>query len=213
MSLYSVTVSSSLSGSLDNPAVNVFTYDVDDFIPSSEVAAELAQVVYDEIVAGAGGMKDLFVTGWTVGREVVVRAPQVPSVLAVLLVGTGGTRAGQQMPRFATWSFKQPRQRGDMRAGFKRVGVVSESDVAGDQPVAGYTATLTGFATLMSTVLALSTSGGALTATPNIVQRIKYTTEDGKTAYRLPAPGDPYVSYPARAWSFVKLTTQNSRKR
>lgn len=213
MTLYSVTCISSLSGDLDNPNVNVFTYDINDLIPSNEAAFALAEAFYDGVVDIAEGMKDLFVTGWTVGREIVVRAPQSPDVLAIKLVGTGGTRAGQAMPRFATWSFKQPRLRGDMRAGFKRVGVVSESDVAGTQPVSGYAPTLTGFASRLGLTFDITTSGGEFTATPNVVKRVLYHPEPGKDAYRLPAPGDPYIWYPAVDWSFIQLTTQNSRKR
>lgn len=207
--LYQLVLTSVLNSDLSNPFVNVFHYMVSDVLPSTAVANALSETFNLGVVQGLTHI----VTSNTNFVSIVATAPQAPSVLSITTLTSNGDRLGQAMPRFVTWGFKMPRQRGDMRSGYKRFGACSESDVSGNAPASGVVGELGDVAEEMSAPLSFTVGGVAVGAVPVIVKRIKYTTDEGKIAYRVPGPGDPLTYYEATGWTFQEISTQNSRKR
>lgn len=212
MSLYVVTLEAVDSFDASNPLVNVFTYDLPDFGPDSLGAQSLGETFVDLVVDNEDGLASILHPA-TIFKRITVTCPADDSVLWVQTLDIDGVRSGTAAPRFVAWGFKQERGRGDMRAGFKRFGRISEADTSGDNPATGVPTLLNNVATRMSTGMFVETSMGQGFALPVIVKRIKYVTESGKDAYRFPNATDPYVFYQATTWAFQAITTQNSRKR
>lgn len=211
MTLYNVVFTAYANDDDSNPFVNAFQYDVDDVLPSSAVAQSLAQQFSDEVIIAAGGWVDVVQFGMDT-ESVVVTSPFDPTVLGIELPVEPGTRPGAQMPRFVAWGFKSERTRADIRAGFKRFGLISETDTAGQVPSVDALAMLNGFATVLNQTLTVSDGVSSFNARPIIVKRVKYVTADGKDAYRLPNSPLEY-QYMFANWKFQAITTQSSRKR
>lgn len=210
MTLYLVVTEALDSGSPANPFVNAFTYDVSDVLPSSVVAQQLANNFRDQVLSGTDGWEDI-VRATTTIQRVIVTSPFNPSVLGINTTPLSGNRPTPSMPRFVAWGFKSERTRADIRAGFKRFGVLSEGDTVGDAPSGSMLLILDAFADKMSAVLEVSDGIDDYTATPVIVKRIAYETPEGNTAYRLPESPTEY-QYMTCNWAFQSITTQNSRK-
>lgn len=119
-----------------------------------------------------------------------------------------GTRVGTPLPVIVAAGFKAPRGRTDMRAGFKRVPFQSEADTDGEIWNSAYEDELNAFAVALSSNLTL----GGNTWIPVTVKRIKYTTDEGKTAYRLPKTQAEAVSVQAIFAPILQVTNQVSRK-
>lgn len=211
MSLYQIAFTSFANDDESNPYVNTFYYDVDDVLPSSEVALGLADAFYTEIVNAAAGWKAIVQVGMD-SDTIVVTTPFNPTVLGIKNTAVVGLRSGGQMPRFVSWGFKSERKRADIRAGFKRIGLISETDTSGSVPAVGMLTALNDFAGLMSSSLPIDVLSGSFNAVPVIVKRIAYTTPSGKPAYRLPDSPTEYQFATADNWVFQSITTQNSRK-
>jgi len=210
MTLYVLTTVCNQSADYSNRFINVFTYDVNDFLPSSAVANDLANSFNNIVGDAASGMTSILHTSMEL-EGITVYSPWDPTVLGILLSGATGTRTGTATNRFTAWGFKSQRIRADIRAGFKRFGIISEGDTSGNVPTVGMTTILNSFATSMDTVLTVSDGVSSYTATPIICKRIPYTTPGGSTAYRFPNPGVEY-QYATTNWTFQAITSQVSRK-
>lgn len=211
MTLFVVTLEGEITGESFNPFVNVFTYDLNTILADSETCLTFAQAFWQRIVTGTGALETI-VSLATIFTRVVVTVPSDPSALGIYTDTVVGDRTGSGMPRFVAWGFKSERKDARIRAGFKRFGLVSESDTAGSEPSSTFLPALETFADNMSVPIEFNTSAGGFIATPVIVKRVPYTTPSGSTAYRLPTGLDPYIYYVADNWDFQALTTQNSRK-
>lgn len=210
MALYQIVQEIIDSTDLSNPFVNVYTYDVSDILPSSLVALALADAFRSQVLTGTDGWEDI-VRATSSTERLVVTSPFDPTVLGINTTPVAGNRPAPSMPRFVAWGFKSERTRADIRAGFKRFGRVAEGDTNGDVPTGTFQAVLDGFADKLSAELLVDAVGTEYGAAPVIVKRIKYTTEGGSEAYRLPNSPLEY-QFMVASYSFQAITTQNSRK-
>lgn len=212
MTLYVAAFESVRGTDTSNPFVQVFMYDVNDLLPSSAVALSLAEAVDLQIVQETNGWENLVSTNM-VGSRIIVTSPFDPTVLGIRSVTAVGARPGNSAPRFVSWGFKSERTRADIRAGFKRVGEISETDINGDVPTLAMLTILEGFAANLSAELEVSDGVSAFSAIPVVVKRVKYITPEGRDAYRLPNDPSEYAFSFATNWTFQAVTSQNSRKK
>lgn len=113
------------------------------------------------------------------------------------LTSVPGLRTGDPLPNFNAWGFQYNRVAAGKRNGFKRIGAISESDTAGNVAAATITT-------------ALGTLTGKLAAA------IKFGTIDQwfpEILERKPTGVYPWTSHPISSVSYIRITTQNSRKR
>lgn len=108
-----------------------------------------------------------------------------------------GLRSGENMPGFNSWGYRWNRVNAGQRSGSKRFGYISESDVLGDVPT---TAMLTVLNTAAGVFGAPIKVGAIDTWFPEILER-------------KPTGVYPWTSHPILNVQFVRITTQNSRKR
>jgi len=95
----------------------------------------------------------------------------------------GGT--GECMPPFVAMGFYTNRVTLSVRRGTKRLAGVNESAVGNNGVFTpGGLSGLTEIASRMSEILSYDDEGNTLTFTPVVVQKEKYTTPSGKSAYR-----------------------------
>lgn len=212
MSYYHLVLNSHFGDDLDNVVVNSFTYDTTELLPTSEGAMELANLFADLFLTDGTALKDC-VSSDTYFDSIVVKAPQVPSVLAVKPLSVSGSTSAPSDSPFVAAEFFQNRKVGNIRSGFKRFGLISDVNISGGQAVAGFLPFLSELADKLGTSFVTVIGGGSVTLTPVIVKRIKYTTSSGRTAYRLPEGLDTLEYYQATNWVYKRITTQNSRKR
>lgn len=211
MTLYQVIATAIDGVAFNNPLVSAFYYDVDDLLPSSAVAADLANEFDGAVLDVTSGIPSV-INAATAYQSVVVTSPFDPTVLGIKVVNKVGQRTGTAMPLFVAWGFKSQRTRADIRAGFKRFGRLSEGDTSGELPSAGILTALNTLATVLSQQLLVTDGVSEFRAVPVIVKRVKYVTEEGNDAYRLPNSPLEYQFSRAENWDFDKITTQNSRK-
>lgn len=148
-------------------------------------------------------------------RRVYAISPLNPDVFGNVVLGTAvqGQRAGDANPDFVTWTFSCVRQRRDIRSGRKAFGLVSESNVLGGVPDAETLARLNTLATAMNAGLTADVDGEPVNYPFIVVKRVP-VVEDGKVvSYRLPQTEAEFQYYLANQWSFVEVSTQNTRKR
>lgn len=213
MPYYHLVLSAVGDGVSANPLINSFTYDTSELVPTSVGAEVLANEFVDKFLTGDQRLTAI-VTSGTIFDSIVVKAPQVPTVLYVVSgLGEPGLRTGETMPRFVAWQFKSPRSVGNIREGKKRFGLVGESDVLNGVAVAAFVDTLEACANSLSETLTGTVSGIATNFRPIIVKRIAYTPPGGGTAYRLPEGLDTLTFALADNWVYQDVTSQNSRKR
>jgi len=99
-------------------------------------------------------------------------------------VGATGDATGRQSPINA-FGFRSSRVKQSIGRGYKRfVGTSDELVGAGGQIQGGGVGAMADIASAMSDTLTYDDSGNTLTYTPCIVQKEKYTTDSGKTAYK-----------------------------
>jgi len=208
---YHVVVSSFFESDFSNPFINSFTYLTTEIAPTTAGAFELGEQLRDALFNGAGALMATTSTALRYATA-VVKAPQVPSVLAVVTIDQTGDVAGDYMPRFVSYSLSSVRVRGDVRQGTKRFGGVPESLVTNGVLSGGAIANLNAVKGQLGDVITGSVSGVSTDFTPIIVKRVPYTTSSGGTAYRLPEGLDPFVYATALEWVVNQPTTQNSRK-
>lgn len=211
MTLYQVIAQAVDGTAFNNPIVSAFYYDVDDLLPSSAVATDLADQFDAVVLDTVAGIPSVLHAA-TAYQSVVVTSPFDPTVLGIEVVNKVGQRAGTAMPLFVAWGFKSQRTRADIRAGFKRFGRVTEADTGGELPTAGALTVLNTLAGTLSQQLVVTDGVSEFRAIPIIVKRIKYVTPEGNDAYRLPTSPLEYQFSRAENWNFDRITTQNSRK-
>jgi hypothetical protein len=127
-----------------------------------------------------------------------------------------GKGTGECMPPFIAMGFRTNRVTLAIRRGTKRIAGVNESAV-GDNGVytAGGLSGLTEVASRMSEVITYDDEGNTLTFTPVVVQREKYTTPSGKSAYRYYATESAQADHLAQGitWSaYGEVRGQSSRQ-
>jgi len=125
-----------------------------------------------------------------------------------------GTRtiSGDLQPTFMAVSVQLTRANDRVRTGRKSVPIPAEGDNTANTLVGTFATSLAAYAALLDDVLQ---PGGVDDFTPVIVGRIKYTTPQGKTAYRLPESqaemGDRWSPI-IGARVVARPSTQNTRK-
>lgn len=212
MAYYLIKVKSVFDLEADNPAYNMFTYVSDEPTATLLGAQSLGDAFGDRMWNDTDVWPEIVNTR-TLITGVEVTAPQVPSVLYINSSGAVGLTVGDYMPRFVAAEFISPRTVGNIRAGFKRFGLISEANVIDGEPEDTFLPFLSAMAVAMSEEFTFTISGTERTFTPAIIKRIPYVTPGGNDAYRLPEAGDPVVYSEATNWTFQRITTQNSRKR
>lgn len=105
---------------------------------------------------------------------------------------TQGIAAGDALPPFVAYGFRGSRVNASIRRGSKRFCGVVEGNVAAGGILTSEALTYGPIlADLMGDTLGYSLGGASLTFVPAVLQLEKYTTDEGKTAYRKYA--DPAV--------------------
>lgn len=210
MTLYVATLESRYNDELGNPFSNVFTFDVADVLPSSIVASNLAEEIWNNYVSDAGGWKAIVSAKMDADR-VVVLSPFDPTVLGIYTGAVAGTRSSAAMPKWIAWSFKSERKRADIRAGFKRFGAVAEADITDGLPATGLLTILDTFATIMNTPFLVSDGIDNVEARQVIVKRIPIVVDGETVGYRMPEDPLEY-EYAIAEWAFQEVSNQNTRK-
>lgn len=108
-----------------------------------------------------------------------------------------GVRPGEYLPTYSAYGFKLVRSTTATDSGAKRVGGCAESDVQGNVPEASVVPALQALATIFATPVAFPVGGGDMV--PII--------------YRAPSGPDPEVRNVVQSGLFMRMTTQNSRKK
>lgn len=113
-----------------------------------------------------------------------------------ITTGNTGVVTGDGTNQFLAWGFRYNRVTAGKRHGSKRFGIIAESSVSDGQPTGGM---LTLLNTLAATLSDPVQVGLIDTWFPEILER-------------KPPHTFPWTSHPISAVSFVRVTTQNSRK-
>jgi len=212
MSYYSLVLRSTYYTDLSNQAVNAFTYNTTEVVPTTAGAIALAQAFADLFFDDTFPLPAITSTD-TVWQNITVKSPPVPTVLAIKTLGINGETAPPSDSPFVAAEFQSPRKLGNIRMGMKRFGLLSDVNVSGGNAVVGFLPFLDAVSAALSATLTATVSGVSVSFSPIVVKRIPYTTPSGSTAYRLPEGLDPFVFYVADNWDYTRITTQNSRKR
>src|SRR5262245_22332870 len=118
-----------------------------------------------------------------------------------------GSVGGEYLPVWVAWEFISERTTNDIRHGYKRWAGVSEDSITNSIPSAITKTALDALAAAM----AGSWAGGYEW---HIIKRIKYTPPGKSTPrWRLPQPDAELVPSHITNCPFVRMTTQNTRKR
>lgn len=156
-------------------------------------AAELADEFDDDVITT---MLPVQHTGVVHEGVEVINLDDVAD-FATLNVNRAGTNAGiAPMPSFVSWSFRLDRATRSVRNGGKRIVGVCEESTSGNSPIAAIEPTLAALAADFAKTLVHGTSGAEFI--PVIVRRNSATLPDATVA--------------VAGASFVRLSTQNSRK-
>jgi hypothetical protein len=107
-----------------------------------------------------------------------------------------GVRTGENVRGFTAWGFRYNRVTAGKRHGYKRFGIISETDTFGEVPTAGMLTVLNATAVTLGSAI---TSGAIQTWFPEILER-------------KPTGVYPWTSHPILGVQFTNITTQNSRK-
>jgi hypothetical protein len=113
-----------------------------------------------------------------------------------ITTGNAGTVTGDATNQFLAWGFRYNRITAGKRHGSKRFGIIAESSVSDGQPTGGMLTLLTTLAATLSDPVQV---GLIDTWFPEILER--------KAPHVF-----PWTSHPISAVSFIRVTTQNSRK-
>jgi len=173
-----------------------------------------------------------FVTTTVAGKMQLLQNPQVTFIQATaravyidddfygngFLSGTIGVNPAGGNPLFgqAAFAFRSNRVKQSIGRGYKRFAGVSESMI-NDYSVFTSTEQLNmeALAEVMGDTLTYDDEGNSLTYVPCIVQKEKYTTPSGKTAYKYYATEVAQAAHIAQGidWEIYQaMGTQNSRK-
>jgi hypothetical protein len=117
-------------------------------------------------------------------------------------VGSNGTRTGDPMPSFVAAGFTYARSSRLFNNGSKRLGPISEGDVASGQPVSGYLTLLQAAATLMGQPII---DAGTVSTWVPVIWRRPGTYDSGVVS-------PPGLFNPINDVRFTAITTQNTRK-
>lgn len=109
----------------------------------------------------------------------------------------GGLRAGENSVKFAAWGFRYNRVTAGKRHGAKRFGNVSESDITNGAATGAVTTVLNATAVTLGSSINV---GVIQTWFPEILER-------------KPTGVYPWTSHPILNVQYVRITSQNSRKR
>lgn len=214
LDLFQLTHVQSLFG---QQVVNVYTYvlSTNTFGASVNAAAQLQQLwrikfLNTDTEAFKAGcfVEDLL--------SMSVRAVNLynPLVYSEYLDGTpAGTFEGNAMPTYETFSLRTPWLGPTIRRGFKRLAGVPEAYGNGGVLNTTTRNQLATFADAMNSSMSEVVGADEITFHPCIVKRVKYVTEEGKIAYRMPENAQEGIFDIVQDWQELgTLTTQNSRK-
>ena len=204
--VYSVTVQGGNSGAETR---NVFFYKASPTSSSATAASLRGGFMLSVMV----DMRGILSTGWPVFKVVTLNLFNptdweefnITPILA-------GTRTGERAVQFLAVAFKSAKPASNQQPARKRFGYLSESDISSGAIVGGgaFETALAALATELGQSIVV---GGTQTYAPVIVKRIKYTTDEGNVAYRLPTALGEAVTYPAISWVYDPIISpQITRK-
>lgn len=160
---------------------------------NAEVATDLANAWIDQI--------------FPVWRNIIVGNCQSQSIFVEGLVGAAdlynvdlvenGLRTGQQMPPFVAWAFRLNRGARGERNGYKRFGLISETDVEEGSAALGVIDELDSMASILSA---------------EIGQPVPFWSPLIQRRFENKVELDPPTYWTFNDASYVNVSTQNSRK-
>jgi len=191
--LFQVKVKSIYLSQDGNPFYNMFGY-IGNLTVIDEINA-LKNAFVDQVL---DKILDVMHTGMEV-TEVSVTEVNTEDYASVVFLSSEktGTRSGDAMPKFTSWSFKWVKSTLGDRSGGKRIGVISESDVTGGIASGSIVTALNAAATAFASPLF---EGILETWFPVILKRP-------------PTPEDDWSSSPISGVQYTNVSTQNTRKR
>jgi len=189
---------------------NVFFYQVTDPPTSGYLTGLLTEFQSQVLTPYAG----VLTSTWVFSELVATNLFTGDEIIDVTPTPAAGSRtlSGDPTASFIAAMIVLERQNSRVRNGRKFIPVPMESDTAGSAFVTGTVTLLTALAGGIDNALV---PGGVDTFTPCIVGRILYTTNSGRTAYRLPtsqAEMGENFSLVSSARVINRVTTMNSRK-
>lgn len=194
--------------------VNVFTYiqTNENTDPDMSSAEALNFAFQEDVVPFIAGVQTSDVD--YIGIEVINCFDEAELFSTTTVVpDDGSVTPTDVLPLFMAWEFRTTRVRRDIRRGYKRFSGLDESMIFGGGPVAPYITGLLNLGVAMTANIQYVTEPLTPTFRPVIVGRVKYTTEEGNEAYRLPESAVEMGSkWFAADFDFVRVSTQNSRK-
>lgn len=190
--LFKIVVTSTQNGSPSNPFVNVFGY------RSNLAVVDEETVLSNEFVAQMlPELQKINNTSTRINRIEVYNVTNGTGYRDAVLVGAQlGLRAGSPLSQFVTYGFQLNRLTAGKRNGFKRLFTPTETDVDANAPTAGMLVVLNAFALKLAAPIKI---GIIDTWFPEIMER-------------KPPGVFPWTSHGILSATFVRLTTQNSRK-
>lgn len=191
--LFKVVVTSTQNGSPSNPMVNVFGYRSNLAVVNEEI-----QLSTEFIAQMLPELQKVNNTSTRVNRVEVYNVTDGVGYRDAILAGAQlGLRTGSPLSLFVTYGFQLNRVTFGKRNGFKRLFTPTEPDVDANAPTPAMLVILNALAVKLNTPIKV---GIIDTWFPEILER--------------KAPGVyPWTSHAILSASFVRLTTQNSRKR
>jgi len=180
----------------NNPMYNVFAYEATNGSPNAnDLFSTFNANVAPKIAAIVG-------TSTTLHNIDVINLDDA-SDFDLNAIVLAGTRGGDWLPMFTSWTFKYNRGVRGIHNGRKAFGVISETDQINGEPAVGINAALNALAVQLGAVLV----GASGDYTPKIWRRAgTYQVGGVPTVF-------PDTFYPLVGVTFDRVSTQNSRKR
>lgn len=213
LDLFQVTHVQSL---LNQQIVNTYTYVLTTYTSNVFAAAtQLGQLWRSRFLQEDGlGFQCGVIVDNLASLEIRVQNLYNVNEFYAYLDGTAaGTSIQEPMPPFVAFSFRTPWLGPNIRRGFKRIAGVPENYGVTGVLSGGAVGALAGFTQVLNESLTLTADDETITFHPCVVKRVKYVTESGGDAYRMPENAQEGVFDIVQEWGLLpNVTTQNSRK-
>jgi len=193
VTIYKVTLTSVLDGDPTNPFVNVFGYDCDTFVPSVGPWEAFAEAFQDQVIDNVRAL--CCEQMHYVKLALVGSGPTAPAFEWIYSPARAGQADSTQMPKFVAWGFQYDRASVGQRSGAKRFGVISENSVTNGVATGGMAAPLAACALALASPI---TTGITDVFTPKILHK---------------TGADTFEGHDVAGVRYIRVTTQNSRKR
>lgn len=195
--------------------VNVFQYEKQEVaIDPGDAIEPLIDSFIDVFFGGLTGDldSDLFTLGcsYTEIEAYNLADPTAFGTRSIAFSGLQSTSEG--MPKFVAYGFFSNRRSRAIRRGMKRFAGVPEIAANAGVIAANFLADLEFLAANLGLTMTTPITA-EFTFDPVVIKRVKYTTSEGKTAYRFPETDGELDFFLADDWTpYTELTSQNTRK-